>query len=69
MCENYFTKKEVLAILKISKTSLETLLREKQLKSFNVNSRIRISEYHIDEYLEANIARDNTPQKNQMAAN
>jgi len=69
MCKNYFTKKEVEALLKISQKTLESLMTRGKIEYFKINGRVRISEAQIDCYIKANTVEVIPPEKNQMAAN
>lgn len=53
MCENIFTVKEAMAILKVPETTVLMLLKTQAMEHFKVRNKIRISETHISNYLES----------------
>ncbi|MDQ7067759.1 MAG: helix-turn-helix domain-containing protein [Sulfurimonas sp.] len=65
MSSNIFTLKEVQAILKMSELVVRKLVNAQKIEHFKINGRIRISEEHLDRFLEST----RIPVKTQMAQN
>lgn len=65
MCENIFTVKEATALLKVPESTLLRLLSAKKIEHFKISNKVRISEAHINNYLES----VKVSAKTQMSAN
>lgn len=53
MRENIFTLKEVVALMKVTENTVLRLLHTGKLEHFKISGKIRVSESHIDRYLES----------------